>query len=177
MNVVAGEVLGTQLAYNAQRDFGTDVTTRMMYAEKPGGLLELSEAIRRTLNDLIMSFYAEARVDVCRVAAVVIAGNTIMEHLSLSLDPSSIRHEPYVPATTTLPVLTALELELNLSADTPIYLLPAASGYVGGDVTRGLLATQLAESELPSILIEIGTNGELSQPNKDDAENRRGDKP
>src|SRR5512136_772911 len=55
VNLVSGEVLGTRLAYNDQRDFGTDVTARMMYAEKPGGLLALREAARRTLNDLIMS--------------------------------------------------------------------------------------------------------------------------
>ncbi len=160
VNVVSGEVLGTRLAYNAQRDFGVDVTARMMHAEKPGGLLELSEAIRRSLNDLITSLCVEANVDADRIAAAVIAGNTIMGHLLLGLDPSSIRREPYVPAATTFPVMTSREIELNLSADTPIYLLPAASGYVGGDVTAGLLATQLADAELPSILIDIGTNGE-----------------
>ena len=105
-------------------------------------------------------FPSLGRVDTDQIAAVVIAGNTIMGHLLLGLDPSSIRREPYVPATTTFPVMTAREIELDLSADTPIYLLPAASGYVGGDVTAGLLATQLAEAELPSILIDIGTNGE-----------------
>lgn len=178
VNLASGEVLGTRLAYNAQRDFGTDVTARMMYAEKPGGLLALREAVQRTMNDLIMSlcldgptdqsssldgtdrFPSLGRVDTDQIAAVVIAGNTIMGHLLLGLDPSSIRREPYVPATTTFPVMTARELELDLSPDTPIYLLPAASGYVGGDVTAGLLATQLADAELPSILIDIGTNGE-----------------
>ncbi len=169
VNLASGEVLGTRLAYNAQREFGTDVTARMMYAEKPGGLLALREAIQRTVNDLIMSLCLDAQpeqssslagIDTDQIAAVVIAGNTTMEHLLLGLDPSSIRREPYVPATTTFPVMTALETELYLSADTPIYLLPAASGYVGGDVTAGLLATQLADAELPSILIDTGTNGE-----------------
>lgn len=187
VDLASGEVLGTRLAYNAQRDFGIDVTARMMYAEKPGGLLALREAVRRTLNDLIMSlcldgptkqspsfggteqspslggidqFPSWGRVDTDQIAAVVFAGNTIMGHLLLGLDPSSIRREPYVPATTTFPVMTARELELDLSADTPIYLLPAASGYVGGDVTAGLLATHLPLAEQPSILIDIGTNGE-----------------
>src|SRR5512139_512023 len=128
INLASGKVLGTQLAYNAQRDYGIDVTARMMYAEKPGGLLALRQAIRRTLNDLITSLCIEAQVDVCQIAAVVIAGNAIMGHLMVGLDPSSIRREPYVPATTTFPVMTALEIELYLSADTPIYLLPAASG-------------------------------------------------
>ena len=142
----------------------------MMYAEKPGGLLALREAARRTVNDLIMSlcldgptetvpvlggryqFPSLGRVDTDQIAAVVFAGNTIMGHLLLGLDPSSIRREPYVPATTTFPVMTAREIELDLSPDTPIDLLPAASGDVGGDVTAGLLTTQLAHAELPSHL-------------------------
>ncbi len=169
VDLTSGAVLGTRLAYNAQRDFGIDVTARMMHAEKLGGLLALREAVRRTVNDLIMSLCIDGSterspslggIDAGQIAAVVIAGNTIMGHLLLGLDPSSIRREPYVPATTTFPVLTALEIDMYLSADTPIYLLPAASGYVGGDVTAGLLATQLAEAEPPSILIDIGTNGE-----------------
>ncbi len=160
VNIVSGEVLSTRLVYNAQREFGTDVTARMMYAEKPGGLLALREAARRTLNDLIASLCLDVHIGADRIAAAVIAGNTIMGHLLLGLNPSSIRREPYVPATTIFPVMTAREIELNLNTDTPIYLLPAASGYVGGDVTAGLVATRLADAELPSILIDIGTNGE-----------------
>jgi len=110
-------------------------------------------------------------VTVCEadaITAIVIAGNTIMVaqpatimmHLLLSLDPSSIRRDPYVPATAVFPVLMAVEVGLNIHPGALLYLFLVASGYVGGDVTAGLLATGIAEHEALSILVDIGTNGE-----------------
>ena len=162
-----GAVLASRLAYNAQRQFGVDVTSRMMHAEKPGGLAALRQAALDTLNELIAALCAEARVEPRDIAAAVVAGNTIMQHLLLGLDPSSIRREPYVPAATVFPILSAAEVGLNVAEGAPLYLFPAASGYVGGDVTAGLLATRIADDESFSILIDIGTNGETVLGNRE----------
>jgi len=155
-----GKVLASRLAYNAQKEFGVDVTTRMMYAEKPGGLSELRQVILTTLNEHVAALCTETNSQPDNIAAVVIAGNTIMFHLLLGLDPSSIRRDPYVPATTVFPILSALEVGLDVNPGALLYLFPAASGYVGGDVTAGLLGTHIPEEEPLSILIDIGTNGE-----------------
>jgi uncharacterized 2Fe-2S/4Fe-4S cluster protein (DUF4445 family) len=155
-----GNVLASRLAYNAQKEFGVDVTTRMMYAEKPGGLSELRQVILTTLNEHVAALCAETNSQPDNIAAVVIASNTIMFHLLLGLDPSSIRREPYVPATTVFPILPAVEVGLDVNPGAPLYLFPAASGYVGGDVTAGLLGTHIPDEEPLSILIDIGTNGE-----------------
>ncbi len=160
IDVESGTALASRLVYNAQRAFGTDVTSRMMHAEQPGGPEELRQAALGSINELIMALCVEARVQPRDIAAAVIAGNTIMLHLLLGLDPSSIRREPYVPTTTAFPILDAAHIGLNLDECTPLYLFPAASGYVGGDVTAGVLATRIADEELLSILIDIGTNGE-----------------
>ena len=48
-----------------------------------------------------------------------------------------------------------------------LYLFPAASGYVGGDVIAGLLATGIPDREELSILIHIGTNGETVLGNRE----------
>jgi uncharacterized 2Fe-2S/4Fe-4S cluster protein (DUF4445 family) len=156
----AGEVVASSLAYNAQREYGVDVTSRMMHAEKPGGIAELRQAALNTLNAQITSLCTKVNYQYGEIAGVVMAGNTIMFHLLLGLDPSSIRHEPYVPATTVFPILTANEVGLNIRPGAPLYLFPAASGYVGGDVTAGLLGTHIPDEEPLSILIDIGTNGE-----------------
>jgi uncharacterized 2Fe-2S/4Fe-4S cluster protein (DUF4445 family) len=155
-----GKVLASCLAYNAQRQFGDDVTARMMHAEKLGGLAELRLATLNTLNKLISALCAEAERTADAISAIVIAGNTIMMHLLLGLDPSSIRRDPYVPATTVFPVISAIEAGLDVHPSAPLYLFPAASGYIGGDVTAGLLATGIADREALSILVDIGTNGE-----------------
>ena len=90
----------------------------------------------------------------------MIAGNTIMMHLLLGFDPSSIRRDPYVPTTTIFSIFTAVEIGLNVHPSAPLYLFPAASGYVGGDVTAGLLATGIPDRDELTILVDIGTNGE-----------------
>jgi uncharacterized 2Fe-2S/4Fe-4S cluster protein (DUF4445 family) len=156
----SGRVLASRLTYNTQREYGVDVTSRMMYAEKPGGLTDLRQAVLNTLNEQISAVCFEVTCHPDDIAGIVMAGNTIMFHLLLGLDPSSIRLEPYVAATTNFPILTANEVGLNIHPGAPLYLFPAASGYVGGDVTAGLLGTHIPDEEQLSILIDIGTNGE-----------------
>lgn len=167
VNLETGVVLASRLAFNAQRKYGVDVTSRMMFAEKPDGLLNLCQSIRITLNELVDELCRAAQVETLAVKGLVIAGNTIMEHLLVGVNPSTIRREPYVPATTAFPILTALDIGLALRNSTPVYLIPGASGYVGGDVTAGVLATGIADKEPISILIDIGANGETILGNKD----------
>ncbi len=160
VDVGSGQVIASKLAYNTQREFGKDVTSRMMYAEKPGGLAALQQAALNTINEVIAGLCEQARLESHLIQAAVVAGNTVMYHLLLSLDPSSIRREPYVPAITTFPILDAAAVGIKISEGAPLFLFPAASGYIGGDVIAGLLATHIAEQEPISILIDIGTNGE-----------------
>lgn len=167
VDVESGQVIVSQLAYNAQRDFGIDVTSRMIYAEKPDGLATLGHAAVKTVNELIAELCAKAQLERRFIQAAVVAGNTVMQHLLLGLDPSSIRREPYVPAATTFPVLDAVAAGIDISEGAPLYLFPGASGYVGGDVTAGLLATRIADEEPLSILIDIGTNGETVLGNRE----------
>ena len=155
------------MVYNAQREYGVDVTSRMMHAEKPGGLAALRQAILTTLNELIADLCTRIEYDAQDAIALVIAGNTIMMHLLLGFDPSSIRRDPYVPTTTIFPIFTALEIGLNVHPSAPLYLFPAASGYVGGDVTAGLLATGIPDRDELTILVDIGTNGETVLGNRD----------
>ena len=41
------------------------------------------------------------------------------------------------------------------------YVLPVIGGFVGGDTVAGILATRLAEARGPTLLVDIGTNGEI----------------
>ena len=163
----SGKVLASRIIYNGQRQFGVDVTTRMMYAEKKDGLTELRQAILNTMNELIATLCTDLECHSDAISAIVIAGNTIMMHLLLGFDPSSIRRDPYVPTATVYPILSAVETGINAHPGAPLYLFPAASGYVGGDVTAGLLATGISDKEATSILIDIGTNGETILGNRD----------
>ena len=41
------------------------------------------------------------------------------------------------------------------------YVMPVIGGFVGGDTVAGILATGLADAQKPTLLVDIGTNGEI----------------
>jgi uncharacterized 2Fe-2S/4Fe-4S cluster protein (DUF4445 family) len=166
VDLETGHVVGERTDYNPQRTHGEDVTSRMIFCEK-GGLAVLRQLVVGRLNELI--------ADVCRnvglhsegIPVAVIAGNTIMLHILLGLDPTSIRREPYVPVTTVYPPLRSGEVGLDLHPNGVVHCLPAASGYVGSDITAGVVATGVYRSADLMIFVDIGTNGETVLGNRE----------
>lgn len=91
------------------------------------------------------------------VARIALAGNTVMSCLFHGIDPSPIGVMPFTPPCRIFPVRGAAELGLR-AGDIPVLTVPAIAGYVGGDLTAGLLETPLRPGEL---LVDIGTNCEI----------------
>jgi uncharacterized 2Fe-2S/4Fe-4S cluster protein (DUF4445 family) len=160
--------VGTQTDYNAQIACGLDVISRINYAAKPGHLEELRGKVLGTINGLIDKLVKMYNVDVMDIGNAVISGNTTMMHLLLGLNPEYIRLDPYTPTIMQTPYLTASEVGMNINPQSWIYFSPAVGSYVGGDITAGILCTDLAaESEELSLFIDIGTNGEIVIGNSD----------
>lgn len=161
------QVLGTKASYNKQASFGSDVISRIIYAHEEGGLEKLHSAVIETMNHMIHELTTEHNVDLNDVTCMLCAGNTTMMHLLLSVDPTYIRKEPYVPTANFLPVVRAKEAGVNINPRGLLSCVPGVSSYVGGDTTSGVLSSGLYKEEELSILIDIGTNGEICLGNKD----------
>ena len=162
VDMATGLVLRTASGYNQQIKRGDDVISRLDYARKPERLKELQDLAILTVNHLIQKTTQEARIPVSDIVFGVFAGNTTMVHLFLGLEPRFIREEPYVPTFNEVPVVPAHELGLKMNREARVYCAPVVGSYVGGDITAGLLASPiLRESEKVSMLIDVGTNGEL----------------
>ena len=157
-----GAVLVTRTAYNPQIRRGADIITRIDYARTPQRLQELRAMVLQTINALIGEMAREIRANAGDVRAAFIAGNTTMIHLLLGLPPRYIRESPYVPTVNSLPAIQAREAGLDIRPEATVEFAPGVGSYVGGDITAGLLAT-----ELPTIrdevflFLDIGTNGEI----------------
>ncbi len=67
------------------------------------GLKKLQESVVGTINGIIRELIAKAGVDISRVSHMTAAGNTIMTHLLLGLDPKYIRESPYTPVANYIP--------------------------------------------------------------------------
>ncbi len=155
------QVLGTKATYNKQAVFGSDVITRIIYAKEEDGLEQLHQAVTADMNEMAQELVREHNVDLNDLTCVVCAGNTTMIHLLLRVDPSYIRREPYAPVFNFAPVLRAAEAELRINPRGLLACVPGVASYVGGDVVAGVLSCGLYKKKDLSLLIDIGTNGEV----------------
>ena len=161
------KILGTKASYNKQAVFGSDIISRIIYAQEKDGLSHLHRIVVDTINEIIRELSAEHNIDLNDLSIILCAGNTTMIHLLLEIDPSHIRKEPYVPTVNFAPVIRAAEIGVHIKPRGLLYSLPGVSSYVGADTTAGVLSTGLYRQEELGILIDIGTNGEIALGNKD----------
>jgi uncharacterized 2Fe-2S/4Fe-4S cluster protein (DUF4445 family) len=153
--------------YNPQIQYGDDVITRIVYSQKPGGLKKLQETVIGTVNGLIRELIARSGVDVTRVSHMTAAGNTIMTHLLLGLDPKYIRESPYTPVANYIPPVRAVDLGLEVGEHVHLYTFPSVASYVGGDIVSGVLGSGIYQRKPLTLYIDIGTNGEIVIGNSD----------
>jgi len=161
------EVMGTKATYNKQAHFGSDVITRIIYAQEEDGLDKLHKAVTETMNQMIQEFIKEHNIDLNDLTSILCAGNTTMMHLLLSIDPTYIRKEPYVPTVNFVPTIRSSEAGIHINPRALLSCIPGVASYVGGDTTAGVLSSGLYKEEELSLLIDIGTNGEIVLGNKD----------
>ncbi|MCU0665961.1 MAG: ASKHA domain-containing protein [Candidatus Omnitrophica bacterium] len=159
--------LGASACYNKQASFGSDVITRIIFAKNSEGLEKLHSIVTGQINDIIRELIQQHQVDLNNVYFIICAGNTTMTHILLKTDPSFIRRDPYTPVANSFPSIHAVEAGIIINPRGVLMPIPAVASYVGGDITSGILACSLDQQEHLSLLIDIGTNGEIVLGNKE----------
>ncbi len=96
------------------------------------------------------------------IADMSICGNTTMLHLLCGIKADSIAAAPFISVSKFGIDVPAYELGINIAKYAEIRLMPCISGYVGADITSGILSSGLLNKNKPSLLIDIGTNGEMA---------------
>jgi len=162
-----GKIITEASGYNGQISYGEDVISRIIYANRPGGLRSLQEKVVNTINTIIEDICREVIISPADISYIMAAGNTVMSHLLLGLDPKYIRESPYVPSVSQFPLTKAAELGIHAHPSVRLFLYPCIASYVGGDIVAGVHACRMAKSEQISLFIDIGTNGEIVVGNKD----------
>ncbi|MBI5093457.1 MAG: DUF4445 domain-containing protein [Candidatus Hydrogenedentes bacterium] len=168
INLTVAQIVATQSAYNDQVACGLDVISRIDYAGRPGGLEGLRTRVLETINRLLTELVRNRGIALEEITNAVVSANTTMTHLLLGLKPDFIRLAPYTPTVLETPYVTADEVGLNINPDSWICFSPSIGSYVGGDITAGLLCTDIAAgTDELCLFIDIGTNGELVIGNND----------
>jgi uncharacterized 2Fe-2S/4Fe-4S cluster protein (DUF4445 family) len=170
VDLTTGNSIGCSSNYNKQKVCGEDVLSRIMYAEEHG-VGKLNELVIENVNYLISELRKETeerpiKIDKEEINYVVFAGNTTMTHMLLGLEPTYIRRDPYIPTLNLVPKLKACELNLQINPEAIVYCLPSRASWVGGDITADILATDLHNQDELSLMLDVGTNGEVVLGNK-----------
>jgi len=163
LDLNVGSELAVVSRLNPQTQFGDDVLSRVrLVREAPDGLRELNETIIRAADEMIGELVARTGIRRERIYELTFSGNTTMQQLLCGIDPSSLGEVPFVPTAGHGPLLPAAELGLHVHPRAMAWVLPVIGGFVGGDTVSGMLATGLAEAQGPTLLVDIGTNGEIA---------------
>jgi uncharacterized 2Fe-2S/4Fe-4S cluster protein (DUF4445 family) len=162
VDLSTGRTINKSSSYNDQTECGADVISRIIYAQKRGGLQELNDRAIKTINRLLDNVISAQGISPDDIVSMVLSGNTTMTHLTLGIDPKYIREQPYNPTVAAVPLLSGKDLDLHINPDAILMVAPCVGSYVGGDITTGVLCVRDSRSQRGvQLFIDIGTNGEL----------------
>jgi len=150
---------------NPQARFGGDVISRADYALQ-NGVEPLSACARSAIDAMLGNMCEKAGVPRQRVFAVSLAGNTAMHHLFLGIAPDSLVKAPYNPTLSQPMALRASEWGIDANPEALLFMLPVIGGFVGADTVACLLSGDWLRREKLTLMIDIGTNGELVLGNR-----------
>ena len=167
IDLVSGDVLAEYGDFNGQISYGEDVISRMVFAEKPGGLEKIHEVVIQTINTILDKIIKRGKIDPEEISTITLAGNTTMTQLMLKVDTRYIRRSPYVPAATIYPPIKASDLGMNLDNHVTALVYPQISSYVGGDIVAGVMGSGMYLTDKITLYMDIGTNAEIVIGNQD----------
>ncbi len=148
-----GTLLAQGSCMNPQLRFGADVISRIQYALKEDREI-MPHCIRTAMEQLAAETAEKAGISLESVTSAAIVGNTAMHHLMLGIDPKPLVTPPYMPAVS--------EAQQRGIAR----ILPNIAGFVGGDTVGCMVSTRFDQNEELTLLIDIGTNGEMVLGNR-----------
>jgi len=167
IDLVSGQVLAQHGDFNSQISYGEDVISRIVFAEKEGGLQRLHEQVLSTINKVLDKILRKSKIDPDEISTITFAGNTTMTQLFLKINPRYIRRAPYVPAAIIYPPFQATEIGLNLANHVTALVYPQVSSYVGGDIVAGIMGSGMYHDNDLTLYMDIGTNAEVVIGNRE----------
>jgi uncharacterized 2Fe-2S/4Fe-4S cluster protein (DUF4445 family) len=165
-NLVTGKVVSVASNYNKQISCGEDILARVNFARK-NGLTRLQALAAESINQALTSASNSAGIDREDIYEVVVAGNTVMTHMLLGIDPAYMIAEPYVPVVRRALSVAAGRIGITCNPNGGLFVFPAVSDFIGGDIIADILACGMGEREEISLLVDIGTNFEVVLGNKE----------
>jgi uncharacterized 2Fe-2S/4Fe-4S cluster protein (DUF4445 family) len=167
VDLITGKVEAQASEYNGQISRGEDVISRIIFSSKNGGREELQNRVLDTINQLVSQVCKRANAKPQDIIKATVAGNSTMTHLFLGIPASSIRLSPFITAVNQPPIITAGTVGLAINSEATVDCLPGVASYVGADISSGVLACKMDETEKLTLFLDVGTNGETVLGNRE----------
>lgn len=141
----SGKLLDSYGELNRQISFGADVLSRISASRDSLDLLH--NTILSQINTIKAMLCAKHNIKY--ISKVIYCGNTTMLHLLCNVSPISMGASPFLPQFT-----QSRQCGGGVT-------LPSTSAYIGSDVVAGVLSSGMLENSGNSLLLDLGTNGEI----------------
>ena len=162
---MTGAVLAKSSMLNPQVTYGADVINRI-HAASQGSLPQLTQLIRNAMTKLLQTVCETANTLPQQISRVSVVGNPAMQQFLLDIDPQNLSKVPFAPVLITAKMISCEDI-LPVCTKAKLMVVPNIAGFVGADTVGCLLATRLDKKEELTLLVDIGTNGEMVLGNKD----------
>lgn len=157
-----GTIVEEEYAINPQKTYGLDVLSRIEYQNRgERELREIQSKIVKCIDELGFKLSKKAGIDIRNIGAMTIAGNTSMLHFLLGLRAISLGKYPYKSLVENAVIETFENIGFENLIDGKVYVLPPIRGFIGSDISAGILISNLDQKEHTTLFIDIGTNGEM----------------
>lgn len=154
-------LMSTNSDKNPQTKVASDVISRIDKAMCGDGPF-LKELVLNSINELIQGLCNKHNIGTKKIDYAVITGNTTMLYLLTGRDPVSLSRFPFEADYKFNAKFTSKEVGINISNDATVYFPLCISSFVGADITTAILASNMLNTSMTSILVDIGTNGEMA---------------
>ena len=166
LDLATNRRLAALRGHNPQSRYGCDILTRLVRAHADADTAtRIAAETRRTLAEGIAALFERAgEGERHQVRRLRVVGNTAVLILAMAgdagalLDPDNwSRHLPC-----RLADAGAWTRAFRLDGGTDIAVVDSLSGFVGSDLTAGVIAAGLANHHEPALLLDFGTNTEIA---------------
>ncbi len=166
-NMTSEKILSSIAIKNPQALYGDDVMSRIgAIGMEENNLKHLQKLVVRAMEWGIIELLHSHELEHNEITQIVTVGNPTMIHILAGVDPKPIGTFPYQPAFYEARMIQSSEIGFSLG-EIPLQILPQVSGFIGGDILAAALAVDLDNQPEGSLLIDLGTNGELLLKGKD----------
>ena len=167
IDLTDGQVKATAASGNPQIAYGDDVISRISYSQTEQGLSDLHDVVVYCVNMLIKQLCVQSRICPEHIYEITVAGNTTMNHIFLKLPVKQLGQAPYNAFSVAAFDRVAGEMRIKINPAGNIHTIENIAGFVGSDTVAVATAVAMDEAEKMTLVVDIGTNGELILGTKD----------